>query len=195
MATIRAILKSAEELANNMGGAAQEFSQAALEILFPIVLRKILLEAGPLKLKSLFKVSALTFAAGTAALPARIIPEFFDRTELYGDDGSGNEVPYVSYIPQYIDFVNIPYSGAGLGFYTIKDGNILAKNIPGESASPTEGVFNFYAHISPEISATPTAELALDDGLTREFIIELARAMRGEPPYLELGEEDKSEKG
>ena len=193
MLTIRQIIKQAEELAENAGGAMLELSSPILEILFPIVLKKVLTDAAqdPGKLRSFFQKHSVTFAGGFADLPSGVMPEYFDCAEMYGTDESGSDISPVTYVPEYWDFQNPANAGAGIGFFTIRNGKIYAKNIPGETAAPTEGIFSFYAHTFPTVSTTPTDTLALDDTLTREFIVELARAARGEPPYQDLGEEEK----
>jgi len=193
--TLQQILLQAEELVVNTGGAARTIPAPALEILLPVVLRKIILDARrsePARLKFLRKSSTLNFVNGQANLPARIIPEFFDETELFGTDANTSaEISGVTYFADYADFVNDPFAGSGIGSYTIKDGKILAQNIPGETAQPTAGAFNFYYYEMPLISSNPTAQINIEDGMTRELVVELARAMRGEAPYQNLGEEEK----
>jgi hypothetical protein len=191
MTTLEEIYARALNIAEDIAGGAVEFSEDAAEALFPHVYQNVLesWSQDARRLNKLRKTHAATFADGSADLPAGVIAEHLLSCDLYSPAGG---VRYI-FLEDFNSFRLSTALSDKFGHFAILENKIHAKS--GAPLAPLDNVtLNFSAVTAPQVPDAVDGEFDLPAEFTDDVVIELARALRGEPPYARLGtKENKPE--
>lgn len=182
MPTLAEICDMVAQTAENIGGQKITVDEPTVELLLPVVLNKVILDqmndAG--KVRTLVKTHEIEFTDGVGDLPENVMPEFFKMLELFDDDGE------VSLVSNYSDFRRGGYDV--LNYFNITGDKIYYKNNISDVDSITA---ELRAVTSPSIPTAENTNFDAPKAILDELYIELVRAIRGETPYLKLGDEEK----
>lgn len=184
--SLQQIIDRATEIALKTSASEVQFDEHHAELLLPHVYTKVLNDWRffPEKLDRLRDRHDLDFIDGECSLPSNVMPEYLASSVLFDE---ANPSMRACFKRSFFDFRR---TSDRFGSYTFSDGQILYLE-PEKDFDSFDGTLQLLAVTKPFYPATSDAALSWSKDFTDEVVIELARALRGEPPYGQLGEETK----
>lgn len=173
------IINEAYRIANMAGGDANSSpvvdNKVVLEDLFYSALRQAIVEGSdkPAEIGDLKHDHTIAITNGAGTIPDNVLDEFLDSSSIYSDDGTLNGL--MSFHPRYFDYIRAGHSQ--LGYYTVRDAQLLLKS-PGGAMSSYNGNVHLVTTTMPTVADATTA-LSISTETAKRTVEILAGSLRG----------------